>query len=156
ISGNLYGLSIQNACSQNAVGGPMSCVQVHSGDLHDNVGVGIDVSGSSRGVIFCRTLVKGTKATVLPTEDGSSASVGYGVQWRDGSEVTLEETTLDSNALRSLLIDGPVSGAIKSLTLAGGDDAMGKAPIQQGLMMGDTPVTNTIATDPMHTLPIAK
>jgi hypothetical protein len=128
ISGNLRGLWIQKILEGAGV-------SLHNGLLVKNSGVGIGVAESSRGVVICKTAVKGTLSQVLPVFDGmapTAKEVGDGLNWLDSSDVFLEQVTLDGNARQSLLIDGPVTGNIVSITLTGGDEM--KPALQQNLM----------------------
>src|SRR5262249_10529100 len=128
ISSNLRGLWIQKG----------SGVSLHNGTLADNSGVGIGVAGGSHGGVLCRSKVKGTLNQAVPVTDENrnpaTKAVGDGMNWLDGSEVTIDGLTLDGDARQSLLIDGPAMGNIMSITLTGGDEA--KPMIQQNLMMG--------------------
>lgn len=155
ISGNeARGLWIQNVSC-----GTGQCVTLHHGTLDGNLGVGIGVSGSAQGVILCKTAVTGTKAIALSVENGTGDSplVGDGIDWLDGSDVTIEEVTLAGNERQSLLIDGPVTkGTIKSLILSDGDGD--RPPLQQRVMEGDGQPANEsgvpLATDPTAKLSV--
>jgi hypothetical protein len=131
ISRNLRGLWIQNIADG-------ASVSLHNGTLAANRGVGIGVVGESRGIVICRSTITGTLSQTMPVFDEnmlpSSKEVGYGVSWLDGSEVVIEALTLGGSAHQSLLIDGPATGNIMSLTLTDGDEA--RPPLQQGLMTG--------------------
>lgn len=157
ISNNLRGLWIQNVNRQgNCPDGAAQCVSLHGGTLDGNHGVGIGVSGQSRGIILCRTGVSSTSSFTMPVFDGMSVgqeAVGDGVDWLDGSVVTIEELALSGNARRSLLIDGPAEGNIVSYSLAGGDED--RPPVQQSFTAGDAqPSGMAVATDPATTLAI--
>lgn len=153
ISRNTRGLWIQNVCR----GGGAGCVTLHNGKLDGNFGVGIGIMGQSRSIILCRSAITATALERLPVFDGSNEpsidDVGDGVDWLDGSEVTIEELTLSGNERQSLLIDGPARGAITDLDFAG--DA-NKSPVQQNFTTGDRPVTEglTLTTNPERGLPI--
>ncbi len=139
ISRNQRGLWIQNVVQNVACLAGKSCVMLHGGEVADNRGVGIGVAGSSRGIVFCKSIVSGTVSVPLFSSkvDGigtGAEDVGDGLSWLDGSEVTIEALTLSGNERQSLLIDGPASGRIMSMTLAGGDE--GKPALQQKLPMG--------------------
>lgn len=137
IGDNLRGLWIQNV-DDKACPTMTGCVTLHRGTLEANLGVGIGVAGSSRGVILCKTAVTGTLSTPLSVFDAQNnvgkEDVGDGVSWLDKSSVVVEEVILGNNERQSLLIDGPVAGDIVSLELRGGD--ANKPPLQQNLPMG--------------------
>ncbi|MDC0685484.1 right-handed parallel beta-helix repeat-containing protein [Sorangium atrum] len=161
ISGNTRGLWIQNVALQNGCHdhgdhGP-GCVMLHNGKLDGNFGVGIGVTGQSRGIILCKSAITATALERLPVFDGGNEpsvdDVGDGVDWLDGSEVTIEELTLRGNERQSLLIDGPASGVITDLDFTGDAD---KSPVQQNFTTGDRPVTDgiTLTTNPERGLSI--
>jgi hypothetical protein len=140
ISRNRRGLWVQNVVHNTACQSIGGCVAVHNGTLAENLGVGIGIAGETRGMIICKASVLGTLNDMLPVSDengkiGGSEAVGDGVDWLDGSEVVIEALTLSGNQRQSLLIDGPVSGKIGSLTLAGGEEPI----LQQNLMGGEKP-----------------
>lgn len=147
ISRNTRGLWIQNACKE----GRVSCVSLHNGKLDGNFGVGIGISGESRGIILCKSAVTATKLTSLPVirEDGALASddVGDGVDWLEQSEVTIELLTLSGNARQSLLIDGPARGEIRSLDFKGDAD---KPPVHQNYTEGARPSGEEVRTTPVR------
>jgi hypothetical protein len=152
ISRNTRGLWIQNVCSTGGDG----CVQLHNGKLEGNFGVGIGVAGQSRGIILCRSAATGTVLERLPVFDGANLpatdDVGDGVDWLDGSAMTVEELTLSGNARQSLLIDGPATGNIGTIDFAGDAD---KAPVQQNVAMGDArPRGTPVRTLAERALPI--
>lgn len=141
ISRNRRGLWVQNVVHNAACQSIGGCVTVHNGTLAENLGVGIGVAGSTRGMILCKVGVLGTLNDMLPVSDedgvvGASKAVGDGVDWLDDSEVVIEALTLSGNQRQSLLIDGPASGYIRSITLAGGEEAI----LQQNLMGGAQPM----------------
>jgi hypothetical protein len=78
---------------------------------------------------------------VLPVVDQNgnpgSKTVGDGLDWLDGSELTIDALTLGGSARQSLLIDGPATGDIMSLTLEAGE----KPGLQQSWMTGDAQPT---------------
>ena len=78
--------------------------------LADQLGIG--VAGGSHGIIICKTAITGTKLSGLPVDIGGSEDVGDGFNWRDGSEVKVEEVTLGGNARASLIIDGSATGSL--------------------------------------------
>jgi hypothetical protein len=113
---------------------------VHNGTLAENLGVGIGVAGSTKGMVICKAGVTDTYNANLPVSDedrmvGGSKPVGDGVDWLDGSEVVIEALTLSGNERQSLLIDGPADGDIRSITLAAGETPI----LQQNLMGGAQP-----------------
>jgi hypothetical protein len=113
---------------------------VHNGTLAENLGVGIGVAGSTKGMVICKAGVTDTYNANLPVSDedrmvGGSKPVGDGVDWLDGSEVVIEALTLSGNERQSLLIDGPADGDVRSITLAGGEEPL----LQQNLMRGLSP-----------------
>ncbi|AUX39977.1 hypothetical protein SOCE26_013720 [Sorangium cellulosum] len=152
ISRNTRGLWIQNVCQTGGAG----CVTLHNGKLDGNFGVGIGITGSSRSIILCKSAVTSTQLEWLPVFNGSGEpaidNVGDGIDWLDGSEVTLEQLTLSGNTRQSLLIDGPASGRIWKLDVTG--DAA-KPPVQQNFTMGERPeAEDTMPTVPERAFPI--
>jgi hypothetical protein len=140
ISRNRRGLWVQNVVHNAACSSIGSCVEVHNGTLAENLGVGIGVTGETRGMVICKVSVLGTLETMLPVSDengmvGASKAVGDGVDWLDGSEVRITELTLSGNKRQSLLIDGPATGDISSITLGAGEQPI----LQQNLMGGAQP-----------------
>lgn len=148
---NLRGLWTQNVDCNDPIGAP--CVEVHNATFVDNYGVGVGVGGQTRGFIFCRSRIEGTKTATLPVFDvnqvSSSQMVGDGFNWLDDSSVIIESSTLSGNARQSLLIDGAAQGSIMSLTLENGDE--NHPPLQQNLPMGGAQPTLwegvTLSTD---------
>jgi hypothetical protein len=148
ISRNKRGLWVQNVVESVVQGtGCMDvggCVALHNGTLMENRGVGIGVAGETRGMIICKATVMNTFSVNLPVSDemgklGFLKAVGDGLNWLDGSEVVIEALTLADNERQSLLIDGPASGNIMSMSLSGSD--VTNAPLQQNLAMGDAQPT---------------
>ncbi len=149
ISGNKRGLWIQNVKENSACLNMAACLTLHNGTFTGNSGVGIGVAGSSRGVILCKSVVEGTVNKTLPVYEGGVSAglkdVGDGLNWLENSDVTIEALTLRDNARQSLLIDGPATGRIMSLSLEGSD--ANKMSLQQNWMMGqDTPTTGSGVT----------
>jgi hypothetical protein len=77
--------------------------------------------------------------------------VGDGVDWLDGSAVTVEELTLGGNARPSLRLDGPVSGHLGAIDFAGDAD---KPLVQQNFTSGARPTGTTLPTRAERTLAI--
>jgi hypothetical protein len=152
ISGNLMGLWIQNVSVTQTV-------HLENGNLEGNRGVGIGVSGGSHGIIICRSKVSSTVSQALPVGGGGVKEVGDGLNWLDGSEVTIEDLTLSGNARASLLIDGSAHGTLTNVTLAGGDES--KGILQQNFPAGGSqpgvtnspPITTTAGA--MFALPLS-
>lgn len=144
ISRNTLGLWIQNVRQPDSDDCAMhhdeGCnVTLHNGKLDGNFGVGIGVTGESRGIILCRSAITATELWRLPVfgEDDVPGinNVGDGVDWLGGSEVRIDELTFSGNARQSLLLDGPVQGDsyIGRIELATEDEL----PVQQRFREGD-------------------
>ena len=140
ISRNRRGLWVQNVVYNAACSSIASCGELHNATLAENLGVGLGISGATRGWVICKASITGTQTANLPVSDengfvGASKAVGDGLDWLDGSEVRIEQLTLSGNERQSLLIDGPASGDIGSLTLGAGEEPI----LQQNLMGGAQP-----------------
>lgn len=145
--------NVMGAWFQNIGKSSPQTVLVENSLIEGNEGVGIGVSGETRGLIICRSKVSGTTTKALPVKDGGNIGavqeVGHGIAWLEGSEVTLTSVTLSANALSSVLIDGEAAGSMANVTLAGGDEQ--KGIVQQSYSGGQQPEvkvdTPAIATD---------
>ncbi|WP_437614624.1 right-handed parallel beta-helix repeat-containing protein [Sorangium sp. So ce834] len=144
ISRNTLGLWIQNVRQPDgddcAMHHDERCnVTLHNGKLDGNFGVGIGVTGESRGIILCRSAITATAFSQLPVFDENDAlavrDVGDGVDWLGDSEVRIDELAFSGNARQSLLLDGPVQGDsyIGRIHIAAGDEP----PVQQSYSRGD-------------------
>jgi hypothetical protein len=147
ISRNRRGLWVQNVVHNAACSAIGSCVEVHNGTLAENLGVGIGVAGETRGMVICKASVEKTYTDMLPASDvdgevGLQKPIGDGLDWLDGSEVRIEALTLSDNQRQSLLIDGPATGDIGSITLGAGETPI----LQQNLMGGAQPTQGSGVT----------
>ena len=156
VSDNVMGVWVQNI-SKTA---PQT-VTIENARVDANEGVGIGVSGESRGIIICRSAVSGTTSKALPVKGqlGSVQEVGHGIAWLDASAVTVTGVTLSGNARASVLIDGEADGSLSDLTLTGGDEQKGvvqqnfKGGKQPGVS-GSTPALKTDASE-IFMIPLA-
>jgi hypothetical protein len=133
VSRNLIGLWVQNITR------PGQTVNIQGGKLEANLGIGIGMSGASRGIIISGTDVRKTSSVTLPVVNGSSASakdVGDGLTWMGKSEAKIDGLSLSGNARASLLIDGDVApgSSIANVTQSDGDEA--KGIVQQNVAGG--------------------
>lgn len=119
VSGNQMGVWIQNVQKS----GVMQTVVVENAEIVENAGVGLGVSGQSRGIIVCKSNIAGTTMKALPVmkngEPVFADDVGDGFSWQEGSEVVVDELTLSGNARASLVIDSAVSGSLSKVTADG-------------------------------------
>lgn len=134
VTGNVMGVWVQNISKV----APQT-VMIENAVVDANEGVGFGVSGESRGIIICRTAIRGTSEKALPVKGaiGSVQKVGHGVAWIEGSEATFTGVTLSGNALASVMIDGEADGSLSDLTLTGGDEQ--KGVVQQSYKGGKQP-----------------
>ncbi|MGK4001519.1 right-handed parallel beta-helix repeat-containing protein [Sorangium sp. So ce1036] len=139
ISRNTRGLWIQDvqpAVADCHAGGEL-CVALHKARLDGNFGVGIGLTGASRGIILCKSAVLETAMESMPVFDKDNEpatdTVGDGVDWMGGSDVTVEDLILSGNARQSLLIDGPAGGSIQRLVT----DDRDTPPVQQNVAAGE-------------------
>jgi hypothetical protein len=148
---NVMGLWMKDISRSSA-----QAVVLDNGLIQDNRGVGLGISGNSRGFVICRSTVTGTATEPVPVGVGDRKEVGDGVNWLDGSVGMLEDVELSNNARASLLIDGSVphiDGSLRqgivNLRLTGGDEL--KGILQQGCKLedgcqspqtGSTPITS--------------
>ena len=125
--------------------------------IDGNNGVGVGVSGSTRGFIFRRSSVLNTILQDVPAESGGaligSTSIGDGFVWRDNSTVTMDSIAFSGNERASVLIDGPAEGSIVNVHLSGGDEEkgiviqnLGKKDVSPTVSDG-TPSPSTLKTE---------
>ena len=141
-------------------------VRLAYGLIQSNRGVGIGLSGETKGYVIDWTIVKGTQLANMMTPDGP-ADVGDGILWHEGAFASFSNLTLDGNARSSVLIDGEVAAgsAFANVTLQGGDE--GKGIVQQSFTGGVMPAvpsgvpftqqaTQLHSVPPPPTAPVAK
>jgi len=122
-------------------------VELENGQIDANHGVGIGVSGGTRGFIICRSGVSNTRSSQMTVLQGGGfgakpEDVGYGLAWLDKSEVSIDDSTFGGNELASILIDGAAEGSIIRVTLERGDNDEKKGILQQNFNGGMQPVVN--------------
>ncbi|WP_159396671.1 right-handed parallel beta-helix repeat-containing protein [Sorangium cellulosum] len=130
---NVMGVWIQNVSGAGFL--DPANVMVENATIADNRGVGVGVSGTSSGIVICRSRITGTRMEPLPVGLGGVDDVGDGIHWLDASSVTVTEAALHDNARASILIDGSATGRIAGLTLSGAD--ADKGIIQQNFPAED-------------------
>lgn len=149
ISRNLIGFWVQHASMEQPV-------SLNAAMVQGNHGVGIGVSGGTRGFVICRSGIHDTGISQLPVLDAlgdpsGQGEVGDGLAWlnvsKDGSgpsTVTMQGLEFSGNARASILIDGATQGgSIKNVTLGSGE----MAPVLQNASPGgDQPTVENAPT----------
>jgi Right handed beta helix region len=101
-------------------------------------GIGVGIDAESKGIIIINGKVEDTAAAQLPVAGGGTQSVGDGLLWMTGAEVSITGLSLSNSARAALLIDGEVAAGstLTDVTLLGSDASFGI--VQQGVQMGAT------------------
>jgi hypothetical protein len=122
LRGNVIGLWVSNVLATQMV-------SLVGATIEENQGVGVGVSGETRGFIVCKSHIKATQSHTLPVYEGGTMGfvkeVGDGLVWLDSSEAIVTDLTLSANARASIVINGEASGNLQNITLQGGDEAKG-------------------------------
>jgi hypothetical protein len=128
-------------------------VDIEGAELVDNAGLSFCVGGFSSQVRLRDSLIRRTAMAQVPSSLGQVVSIGDGVEWTAGSELSIDGLVIEASARQSLLIDGPVppTSRIANLELRGGDEDLGI--LQQKVLNasqapevgpGSPPVTQTL------------
>ncbi len=135
-------------------------VKLENAVIRDNKGVGLGVSGSSKGIIIVGTQILNTGPESLLVDGAKHESVGDGLLWRDGALLHIDGLSLSGSARQAMLIDGSVEAdsSIKALTLANGDELTGvlQQRVPEKGVSPSTDASVSIKTDTglVHEVPI--
>jgi len=132
-SGNFRGVQLQ------AVKGG----KLENFDIEGNTALGIGITKGAEGIVVQGGRVASTKMQDVPVDIGGIDAVGDGVNWLDGSEVSISSTVkIESSARRPVIISANSRGSFEG-TLAGGDETQGI--VVQGGLEAAMPDTLNIA-----------
>jgi hypothetical protein len=151
VAGNQRGLWLQHIGQSES-----QQLLLDGATVSDNSGVGLGISGGSVGVTIRSSAIATTTSVTLPVMiDGVSQgaqSVGDGLNWLDGSQVTIDGLTVSASARASVLIDGEVGvgSSIATVTLSGGDEL--KGILQQNFTTGAEQPTVGTNAPPVETV----
>lgn len=141
---DIVGLTV----ARNVRGIQLQAIPAAGGKLQDfaildNKALGLGIDKGSKGLIVQGGRVASTSAMTVPVDVGGMQQVGDGINWLDGSEVTVAATVrVEGSARRPVIIEANAKGKFEG-TLAGGDDALGL--IVQGGLVAAMPETLTVA-----------
>ncbi|MBI2394269.1 MAG: right-handed parallel beta-helix repeat-containing protein [Deltaproteobacteria bacterium] len=141
---DIVGLTV----ARNVRGIQLQAIPAAGGKLEDfvvadNQALGIGIDKGSKGLIVQGGRVASTTAVKVPVDVGGMQEVGDGINWLDGSEVTIASTVrIESSGRRPLIIEANAKGKFEG-TLAGGDETRGL--IVQGGLVASMPETITVA-----------
>ncbi len=113
-------------------------------EILDNAALGIGITNGSQGIIVQGGRVASTKMLDVPVDIGGIQGVGDGVNWLDGSEVSVASSVrIESSARRAVIISSTSKGSFEGV-LAGGDETRGI--IVQGGLEPSMPSSLSIAS----------